>query len=144
MEVTGYCNCGECCSWHRTWLGQPVFSSGSQQGKPKPIGVTASGMRARTGTIAADIRRYPLGTVMYVPGYGYGRVEDTGSKIVGDRLDLWFSSHRRALDWGRRKLVVKVWLPPSAARIPDKPAPAATTTTPATPAVPATKPKGAR
>jgi 3D (Asp-Asp-Asp) domain-containing protein len=111
MSVTGYCNCGACCSWHHNWYGRPTYSSGPNKGRRKTLGLTASGTRARTGTVAADPRRYPMGTIVYVPGYGYGRVEDTGGAIKGDALDLWFSSHRRAQHWGRQKLTVHVWLP---------------------------------
>ncbi len=112
MEVTGYCNCGQCCSWRRTWfgLGAPVVASGPNKGAPKQIGVTASGVRARSGTVAADTSRLPFGTVVYVPGFGYGRVEDTGGAIKGDKLDLWFDSHAEAQTWGRRRVYVKVWL----------------------------------
>ncbi len=59
------------------------------------------------GTIAADTRYYPFGTRMYVPGYGWGRVEDRGSAIKGkSRIDLYFSSHSDALAWGRRRVRV--------------------------------------
>ncbi len=112
METTGYCNCGKCCGWERSFfgLGQPVYSYGPNKGKPKQVGVTASGTRARHGTVAADTRYLPFGTVIYVPGYGYGRVEDRGGAIQGKKIDLWFSSHEKALQWGRRKIKVKVWL----------------------------------
>ena len=63
------------------------------------------------GTIAADTRHYPFGTRMYVPGYGWGRVEDRGGDIKGYRLDLFFRSHRDALAWGRAKKKVTVWRP---------------------------------
>jgi 3D (Asp-Asp-Asp) domain-containing protein len=111
MEVTGYCNCGECCSWHRPWLGlgSPVVSAGPNRGAAKQVGITASGARARHGTVAADTSRYPFGTVVYVAGYGYGRVEDRGGAITGDKLDLWFHSHAEAQAWGRRRVYVKVW-----------------------------------
>ena len=112
MEATGYCACGQCCGWHRSWIPpfHAVYSSGPNKGKPKPVGITASGTKARKGTIAADRRYYPFGTVMYVPGYGYGRVEDTGSAIQGPaRIDLFYGSHQQALEWGRRKVPVKVW-----------------------------------
>ncbi len=60
------------------------------------------------GTIAADTDYYPFGTRMYVPGYGWGVVEDRGSAIKGpDRLDLYFSSHSDALEWGRQRLAVE-------------------------------------
>jgi len=91
-------------------LGRPVYSYGPNKGKPKKVGVTASGTRARHGTIAADTRYLPFGTVIYVPGYGYGRVEDRGGAIKGAKIDLWFSSHDKAKQWGRRKIKVKVWL----------------------------------
>lgn len=64
------------------------------------------------GSIAADTRFYPFGTKMYVPGYGWGIVEDRGSAIKGPtRIDLYFESHEEALKWGRRKLYVKI-IPP--------------------------------
>ncbi|MFU8780890.1 MAG: hypothetical protein ACNA71_07680, partial [Kiritimatiellia bacterium] len=78
MEVTGYCPCGKCCGWERNWRLQAVYSYGPNKGKRKVVGQTASGTQARRGTIAADTRLYPFGTIMYIEGYGYGRVEDRG------------------------------------------------------------------
>jgi 3D (Asp-Asp-Asp) domain-containing protein len=112
METTGYCDCGQCCGWERVWLApwRTVFSSGPNEGKSKEVGMTASGTNAGKGTIAADCRYYPFGTVLYVPGYGYGTVEDTGSAIQGPaRIDLFYGSHQQALEWGRRRVPVKVW-----------------------------------
>ncbi len=64
---------------------------------------------SQPGTIAADTKYYPFGTIMYVPGYGKGVVEDRGSAIKGPgRIDLFFNSHGRALKWGRVKLLVKI------------------------------------
>lgn len=61
------------------------------------------------GTIAADTRYYPFGTVMTVPGYGTGIVEDRGSAIKGpDRIDLFYDSHGDALSWGRRRVRVVI------------------------------------
>jgi 3D (Asp-Asp-Asp) domain-containing protein len=111
MTVTGYCNCGECCGWRRTWYGRPVYASGPGKGRRKQIGVTASGRRARHGTVAADTSRYPFGTIVHVPGYGYGRVSDVGGAIKGDKLDVWFPSHAEAVRWGKQTLKVRVWLP---------------------------------
>ncbi len=112
MTVTGYCPCGECCGWHRNWLLRPVYSSGPLRGRRKQVGMTASGRQAGRGTVAAD-PSLPFGVVVYVPNYGYGRVEDRGSAIRGARLDVFFSSHRAAIDWGRKTLDVTVWAPPS-------------------------------
>lgn len=61
------------------------------------------------GTIAADTRYYGFGTRMYVPGYGYGVVEDRGGAIKGPaRLDVFYRSHGDALRWGRQKLAVEI------------------------------------
>jgi len=109
MEVTGYCSCQTCTGWKRNWRLRPVVATGSSKGQRKRVGVTASGTKARPGTLAADTRRFPFGTIMYVPGYGYGRVEDRGSAIQGNKLDLYFKRHRDALQWGRRQVEVQVW-----------------------------------
>ena len=111
MEVTAYCPCKQCCEWKRNWRGRPVFASGSLKGERKKVGQTASGAQADIGTIAADTTLYPFGTFMYVPGYGYGRVEDRGGAIKGQRLDVFFKKHRQAEQWGRATVNVHVWLP---------------------------------
>ena len=112
IETTAYCPCGKCCGWERSWIPpfRAVYSSGPNKGKPKKVGVTASGTKVRKGTIAADTRYYPFGTVMEIPGYGFGRVEDCGGDIKGPaRIDLFFKSHEEALRWGRKRLKVLVW-----------------------------------
>jgi len=63
----------------------------------------------RDGSIAADTAYHSFGTRIHVPGYGWGRVEDRGSAIRGPhRLDLFFDSHGKALQWGRRTLEVEI------------------------------------
>jgi len=63
----------------------------------------------RDGTIAADTQYYPFGTRMYVPGYGWGTVADRGGAIEGPtRIDIFYDSHERALQWGRRNISVTV------------------------------------
>jgi 3D (Asp-Asp-Asp) domain-containing protein len=109
LETTAYCACGQCCGWHRDRRGRAVISAGPRRGKPKDVGITASGTRARRGTIAADTRRFPFGTIMYVPGYGYGRVEDCGRDITANRIDLFFPRHSDAVGWGRVRVPVTVW-----------------------------------
>ncbi len=110
IETTAYCPCGLCCDWKLNWLGRPVHSSGKNRGKPKAVGITASGRKARPGTLAADTRHYPMGTVIYIPGYGYGIVEDRGGDIKGrHRLDLYFNTHKEARAWGRKKIEAVVF-----------------------------------
>ncbi len=111
MTVTGYCDCKKCTGWKRNWLFRPVHANGPNKGKRKRVGITASGTKAKKGTIAADTRRYPFGTRMHVPGYGYGTVEDRGSAIKGDHIDLFFKDHDNAERWGVKRLKVTVWIP---------------------------------
>ena len=106
--VTGYCNCGKCCGWKRLDDGRTVYTYGKMKGLPKQIGVTARGTVARHGTIAADLRHYPYGTKLQVPGYGLGVVEDIGGAIKGHHIDVWFPSHQEAKEWGARWLTVEV------------------------------------
>ena len=87
----------------------PVFTSGPNKGKKKEVGMTASGVMAQRGTLAADTRHFPMGTVMFIPGYGWGKVEDRGGAIKGNKLDLFFDSHEEALEWGRQQVDVRVW-----------------------------------
>ena len=110
LLVTGYCNCGKCCGWRKKWFffGEPVYNYGKMKGKPKKVGVTASGTVAAKGTIAADPAVYPFGTKIEIPGYGSGTVQDIGGSIKGAHIDIWFPSHAEALAWGARKLKVKV------------------------------------
>ncbi len=104
MVVTAYCPCGKCCAWKRSiwscWL-VPVHSSGPFKGKRKKVGITADGTRAKKGVIAADISKYPYGTRMYVPGYGWGEVHDRGREMQGNRIDVFFEDHDDALKWGK-------------------------------------------
>lgn len=123
MVTTAYCPCEICCSWTRDAKGNPVVSAGRGKGKPKQVGVTASGTKARPGTIAADTRYYPMGTVMWIEGYGYGVVEDRGGKIRGrHRIDLFHATHAEAKKWGKKKQSVVVW--PAGSPVPPKDAPA--------------------
>ncbi len=111
LLTTGYCKCGKCCGWERNWYGRAVYSSGPNKGKKKAVGITASGTRARVGTIAADTSRYPFGTIIYVPGYGYGKVEDIGGGIKGNHIDLFFRTHKQAMQWGKKKVKAQIWFP---------------------------------
>lgn len=111
MIVTAYSADPISTNWRRgkIFFWKKYVASGPNKGKPKRVGITSSGTRARKGTIAADTRYYPYGTVMKIPGYGKGVVRDTGSAIKGPRrIDVYFSTRKRALKWGRRRLIVKI------------------------------------
>lgn len=110
MTTTAYCHCGKCCSY-KWFLFIPYQKTGRFSFRLKHVGKTSSGAIVSPGTIAADRSIYPYGTVMYIPGYGYGRVEDTGGAIDGQHIDLYFPNHLLALKWGVQTKKVKVWLP---------------------------------
>lgn len=82
FKITGYCSCSRCCG--------------------KSNGITASGTKAKAGrTIAADTSKLPFGTKVVINGHTY-TVEDRGGAINGNKIDIFFSSHNEALQWGVR------------------------------------------
>jgi len=71
-------------------------------------GSTATGTVARPGTVAVDPAVIPLGSRVYVEGYGYGTALDTGGAIRGHRVDLYFDTAREVDQWGVRYVKVFV------------------------------------
>lgn len=71
-------------------------------------GYTAIGVRAGRGIVAVDPRVIPLGTRLYITGYGPAIAGDTGGAIHGNRIDLGFESNRDARLFGRRAVDVYV------------------------------------
>ena len=69
---------------------------------------TATGTRAVRGVIAVDPRVIPLGTKVYVEGYGYAVAADTGGAIKGNRIDLVMNTVRECRNWGRRQVKVHI------------------------------------
>lgn len=72
-------------------------------------GRTASGLPVGVGVIAVDPAVIPLGTRVFVPGYGPAVAADVGSAIRGNIIDLWMPSTRDALAWGRRTVTITVY-----------------------------------
>ncbi len=93
MRVTAYCPCRRCCG---------RYSDGK----------TASGHKIKRGdTFVAADKRYSFGTEMIVPGYNNSKpvkVPDRGRAIRGNRLDVFFDSHRKARKWDIKYLSVRV------------------------------------
>ncbi len=91
FEVTAYCPCSDCCQ---------NFADG----------ITASGRPAKGFFVAAP-PEMPFGAMISIPGYAGGEfvpVLDRGGAIVGNRLDVFFSSHEDAIKFGRRYLEVRI------------------------------------
>ncbi|NUP90429.1 MAG: 3D domain-containing protein [Candidatus Sumerlaeia bacterium] len=125
VTVTAYCPCAECNGSHQAG----VTASGARPTPPEPglldlrealhIDTLASRLLLlepellpNGGTIAADIEHYPFGTQIYVPGYGWGTVRDTGGAIQGrNRLDVFMRRHSQTGPWGRRTLTVAIIRP---------------------------------
>ncbi len=75
-------------------------------------GVTATGIDLNENpnqkVIAVDPKVIPLGSTVYVEGYGQAIAGDTGGAIKGKKIDLFMSSEKQALKWGRQQVEVKI------------------------------------
>lgn len=84
--------------------GYTAFRSDGSRGK------TASGRTARHGLVAVDPKVIPLGTKLYVEGYGEAIAADTGGAIKGNKIDLCFEMSNAEIrkQFGRKTLNVYV------------------------------------
>lgn len=67
--------------------------SASRAGTPRSApwyGRTRSGKVLTVGMAAIDLQVMPLGTPLYVPGYGFATAEDTGGGVKGKWIDLGY------------------------------------------------------
>jgi uncharacterized protein YabE (DUF348 family) len=71
-------------------------------------GTTASGLPAAVGRIAVDPSVIPLGTRVYVEGYGFATAADTGGNIKGHTIDVYYNSHGQCVSWGCRYVTVYI------------------------------------
>ena len=79
------------------------------KGPDHPLyGVTASGRMVEHGIVAVDPSVIPLGTRLYVEGYGFALAADTGSAIRGYKIDLFMHELEDAIQFGRRDITVFV------------------------------------
>jgi len=72
-------------------------------------GSTASGLPVGVGVIAVDPTVIPLGTRLFVPGYGPAVAADVGTAIKGNIIDLWMPNTARARAWGRRTVTITIY-----------------------------------
>ena len=88
FTVTAYCRCETC------------------TGKWAKYGKTANGQTPVEGVTAAAPRRIPFGTILKIEGLGTRVVQDRLSKKYDSRIDIYFSSHKKALQFGKQQLSV--------------------------------------
>lgn len=74
---------------------------------------TATGMTVNRdpngySTVAVDPRVIPLGTKLYIEGYGLAIAADTGGAIKGNMVDVYFNTYEEAVNWGRRQINVYI------------------------------------
>jgi uncharacterized protein YabE (DUF348 family) len=69
---------------------------------------TSTGTMPKVGTVAVDPSVIPLGSKLYVEGYGFGRAEDIGSAIKGNAIDVFLETEKECRRWGRRTVKVYV------------------------------------
>lgn len=82
-------------------------STGKTPDHPQ-YGITSTGIKVKRGIASVDPKVIPLGTRLYVTGYGFALAADTGSSIKGNRIDLYHETYKEAIQFGRRK--VKVYI----------------------------------
>ncbi|MED4455228.1 3D domain-containing protein [Metabacillus fastidiosus] len=86
-------------------------STGKEPNHPE-YGITYSGVKVKRdlfSTIAADLTVFPLGTILFIPGYGYGVVADKGGAIKGNKLDLYYETVSDVYEnWGKKELEVYI------------------------------------
>ena len=92
FKITAYCSCSKCCGkWGNN---RPTDEAGN------PIVYTASGALAEENkTVAVDPSVIPYGTILLIDGQEY-IAQDTGSKVKGKVIDIYFENHEDAEAFG--------------------------------------------
>ena len=95
-KLTAYCSCEECCG---KWASN----------RPNGVVYGSTGEVLTAGySIAVDPKVIPYGTELIIDGKTY-KAQDCGGAIKGNRIDMYFDSHKEALDFGvQHKEVYKV------------------------------------
>lgn len=86
-------------------------STGKNPGHPS-FGITYSGVKVKRdlySTVAADLNVFPIGTILFIPDYGYGVVADKGGAIKGNKVDLYYETVADVYNqWGKKTVDVYV------------------------------------
>ena len=86
-------------------------STGKNESHPE-YGITYSGVKVKRdlySTVAADLSVFPIGTILFIPEYGYGVVADKGGAIKGNKVDLYYETVEDVYNkWGKKEVDVYV------------------------------------
>lgn len=97
---------------YKSWKTVSVSSSAYTASCAGCSGVTATGINLKSNpsarVIAVDPSVIPLGSTVYVEGYGIAIAGDTGGAIKGNRIDIYMRDHGQAVNWGRKTVNVYV------------------------------------
>ena len=85
-----------------------TFESCGKKPDHPQYGITYSGLRVKHGIVAVDPKVIPLGTYLYVEGYGEAIAADIGGAIKGNRIDLYYESPADVAKYGRKTVKVYV------------------------------------
>lgn len=69
---------------------------------------TGINLKQHPSCVAVDPSVIPLGSIIWVSGYGVSVAGDTGTAIKGNVIDLHFSTVAQSMAWGRRTVTVKI------------------------------------
>jgi 3D (Asp-Asp-Asp) domain-containing protein len=99
FEVTAYCPCEKCCGkWAKVPDSKRQWADGTKF--------------SRNAHVVAGPKWMKFGTKLMVPGYNNDKIvicKDRGGAIKGYKLDLFFKTHKEALQWGRKKVIVRIY-----------------------------------
>jgi len=90
------------------WMEATAYDPGPESNGKWTGMPTAYGMQVGYGVVAVDPKVIPLGTPLYIDGYGYAIAGDTGGAIKNLRIDLGYNTRAEALRFGRREVKVYV------------------------------------
>lgn len=86
-------------------------STGKHPDHPQ-FGITYSGVKVKRdlySTVAADLDVFSIGTILFIPGYGYGVVADKGGAIKGNKIDLYYETVNEVYnEWGKKQVDVYI------------------------------------
>lgn len=85
-----------------------AYEPGPHSNGPWATGYTSCGLKAGYGVVAVDPKVIPLGTRLFIEGYGYALAGDVGGAIKGNRIDLCYATVKECYQFGRRDVVVYV------------------------------------